>query len=274
MAGTRSQRVGAEWDGHVLLLHASESERCSGLTSWVRRGLDLDEVVVYAEPADIAPGRSVLAVLDARGVDVGAATADGRLVVLPPADFYSSAGYAGIVEGALAGGFRGVRISAEDETALTVLSTSALAHGERGLDQLCGIRPVAALCQYARCRTGGAWLREIVAAHARVRQAQLCSDEHERGTVLTGQIDVANADMFAAALHAVTSNDDAVVWLDLGGVDFLDAAACGVLAAVTQNFRDDNGHLLLVAPQPPVERTLRLLDIDQLAGVEIVGSEP
>jgi anti-anti-sigma factor len=274
VSGADGYPTGPEWDGHILLLHGSESERQSGLTAWVRRGLELDERVIYSEPSDITADCSVRTVLAERGVDVTAATDEGRLMVLPPQEFYTSAGYDGLVEDALADGFCGARISAEDHTALTILSESELAHREHGLDQLCDVKPVSAMCQYARCRTSGGWLREIVAAHARVWQSGLRSDEHVRGTALTGEIDVANADIFAAALHAVTTSYDRMVWLDLGGLRFLDVAACRVLATVTQDFREGGGCVLLVAPQPSVERILRLLDVDRLEGVEVVGSEP
>ncbi len=265
--------VGHEWDGHILLLHASESERLAGLTAWVRRGLDRDEKVVCTEAADIAPERSLLAVLADRGVDVTAATTDGRLQVLPLDDFYSPAGPRVIVDRALAEGFDGVRLTAEAAAALSVLSDDAYLNVERDAEQLCRTRPVSALCQYERCTTVGARLCEVVAVHSDVRQSHLSVGADAHGTILAGQIDTANADMFAAALQAATSTADRVLWLDLGGVEFMDAAACGVLAAVTRGFRDVGGYVLLVTPQPSVERTLRLLDFDQLEGVEVIGVE-
>lgn len=265
--------VGPEWDGHILLLHASESERLAGLTTWVRRGLNRHEKVVYTEAVDIAPERSLLAVLADRGVDVTAATADGRLEALPLADFYSPTGPGVIVDRALAEGFDGVRLTAEAATALSMLSSDAHLKVERDADQLCRTRPVSALCQYERCATVGARLRELVAVHSGVRQSQLSVGEDAHGTVLAGQIDTANADMFAAALQAATSTTPQVLWLDLGGVEFMDAAACGVLAAVTRGFRDSGGYVLLLAPQPSVTRTLRLLEFDQMEGVEVIGGE-
>lgn len=266
--------AGPEWDGHILLLHASESERLAGLTAWVRRGLNRGEKVVCTEAAGIAPERSLHAVLADRGVDVTAATADGRLEVLPLNDFYPPAGQGAIVDRALAEGFDGVRLTAEATAALSVQSDDTHLTVERDADQLCRTRPVSALCQYERRATVGARLCELVAVHSGVRQSHLSVGEDPHGTVMAGQVDTANADIFGAALQAATSTTAQVLWLDLGRVEFMDAAACGVLASVTRGFRDGGGCVLLVTPRPPVERALRLLELDQLAGVELIGDEP
>jgi anti-anti-sigma regulatory factor len=50
-------------------------------------------------------------------------------------------------------------------------------------------------------------------------------------------------------------------------------AACRALVTSTQWFRHGGGRVLVVAPQPAVERTLRLLDIDQLPGLEVINGD-
>jgi hypothetical protein len=43
-------RSGAlDWKGHLLLLHSAESERVSALVTWIRRGLDNNEKVIFTE---------------------------------------------------------------------------------------------------------------------------------------------------------------------------------------------------------------------------------
>lgn len=64
------------------------------------------------------------------------------------------------------------------------------------------------------------------------------------------------------------------VWLDLEAVEFVDAAACRTLTVATRRFRDRGGQVLLVGPQPAVEQTPRLLDLDELPGLEVVGGDP
>jgi anti-anti-sigma factor len=264
-----------DWDGHLLLLHDSDAERLAGLTAWVRRGLDRDEKVIYTEAPDVAPEQSLLAILDERGLDVTAATADGRLTLLPLEEFYPPAGQATVIERALAEGFRAVRMSAEANAARSVLPEPVYADMERTMDQLCRTLPVSAMCQYARRATTRVRLREVVAAHlVGVRQTKLRTGQDQRGITFSGQVDVANADTFAAAVHAAISAAARVAWLDLGGVEFMDAAACRALAGATWFFRDRGGQVLLMAPQPSVERTLRLLDVDQLRGFELIGGDP
>jgi hypothetical protein len=125
--GDVREAPGAEWDGHVLLLHRTEGERLAGLTAWVRRGLELGEKIIYTE-LPLMPEDALVPVLEAWGIDVAAAVRDGQLVVLPPEEFYPPAGQRVVVERALAEGFPSVRISAEVRAALSVLSPSAV-HG-------------------------------------------------------------------------------------------------------------------------------------------------
>src|SRR3954465_1431705 len=92
--------AGLGWDGHLLSLHASETERRSQLASWVRWGLERDEQVIYGHDDPDSSGidsssiesseRSVLAVLARQGIDVQTATAEGRLLVLPLAAVYGA----------------------------------------------------------------------------------------------------------------------------------------------------------------------------------------
>ena len=102
----------------------AEDEQLAGLAAWVCRGLDLGEKVICTE-VPRRPEDSLVALLEARGVDGAAAVRDGRLVVQPAAEFYAAEGHAAVVERALADGFPEVRMSAERRAALTVLSPAA-----------------------------------------------------------------------------------------------------------------------------------------------------
>ena len=279
--------AGSGWDGHLLLLYGSEPERRAGLAAWVRRGLDLDEKVIYTEAPGVAAEDSVRMVLDEFGVDVAAATADGRLAMLPPAEFYPPAGQAPVVERALADGFTRVRMTAEASTALGILTESDYARIERTMDELCRTRPVSAMCQYERSVTSAARLREIVAVHlVGIRESGFRTRSAEHGIAVSGEVDISNADTFAAAVDAAVqavgspikdaATEDAtttIVRLDLGDVCFVDVAACRALVTSTQWFRHGGGRVLVVAPQSAVERTLRMLDIDQLPGLEIINGD-
>jgi anti-anti-sigma factor len=64
-----------------------------------------------------------------------------------------------------------------------------------------------------------------------------------------------------------------MVRVDLRRVSFLSAGGCRALAVGTQQFRDRGGRVLLVAPQPVVERVLRLYGMEALTHVELIVSQ-
>jgi anti-anti-sigma regulatory factor len=271
--GVVREAPGGEWDGHVLLLHRTEDERLSGLTAWVRRGLDLGEKVLYGE-VPLAPGDSLVAVLEARGVRGAAAVRDGHLAVLSVADFYPPGGQRVVVERALAEGFTAARMAAEARAALTVLSPGAVQGVEQQIAELVRTRPVHAMCQYPQATTTGAWLDGAVAAHlAGVRQSTFATDEGLDGLALRGEIDLTNGEVFAAVLTAACRSVSRVLWLDLAEVVYLDARSSWRLEDATRGFRAGGGHVLLVAARPPVEHVLRLMEVDELPGMHLLGGE-
>jgi hypothetical protein len=156
--------AGLGWDGHLLLLHGSELERGSRLAKWVRRGLERDEQVVYGQDESVAPKRSVLAVLAQHGIDVQAATADGRLLVLP-LDAVYGAGTGGLMarlEQAWAKGYRGVRTSGETSVGRTGAPEEVYPGLAATLERLCRTQPLSALCPYERGPLSGCgWSRPL-----------------------------------------------------------------------------------------------------------------
>jgi anti-anti-sigma regulatory factor len=272
--GAQRPAPGREWDGHVLLLHGSEEQRRADVAAWVRRGLELGEKVLYTQVPD-RPADSLVAVLEPRGVDAGAAVREGRLVVLPPADFFLPEGPGRAVERALAEGFPAVRMSAEAGAAQTVVSAAVRRWFEQGVDEQVRTRPVHALCQYAQATTTGQALDDVVAFHLLgVRQESFSTGWDGDGLVIRGEVDPTNTGVFAAALAAAARIAFRVLRLDLTGLDYLDAGSCWRLDDVTRRFRAAGGQVVLVGPPPAVERTMRLLDIDELPGVYLAGGQP
>ena len=250
-----------DWDGHLLLLHRSESERQSRLANWVQHGLDRGEKVIYTEAP---PGRSVLAVLSEQGIDVGAATAAGHLEVLPMSEFCQ----ADLVEQALDDGFPAVRVSTEAGQA--VASEPSFADIEQAIERLCRAPQVSALCQYDRRVATGPVLDEVAGNHPTgVRETQLHTAERTRGLAIAGEIDFTNDEVLAATLKAATSSASGVFRVDLRRVTFVSAGGLRALATGTQAFRDQGGELVLVCPQPRVDRSLKLLAVDQLDHVVV-----
>jgi len=261
------------WDGHIMLLHGSESERTSDLAAWVRRGLENDEKVIYTEAREAPPERSVIRMLLGKGIDVVAATSEGRFAVLPLPEFYPPQGHAEMVERALAKGYRGLRISAEASAALTFMPPSAYRTVERSIDQLCRTHRLSALCQYQQLSTTGDHLQDAAFSHVGggIRQRALHTGHLADQLVLVGEIDVSNYDILTCALRAAGEWTSQVLRLDLSQVEFLGAAGCRALDLGTSAFRERGGRVLLIEPEAPVERILRLAGIDRLEHVELIG---
>jgi anti-anti-sigma factor len=274
VGGVDGATAGPQWDGHLMLLHESAADREAGVAAWVQRGLDLGEKVLYAEGPDEREG-SLIAGLEAHGVDAAAAVGEGRLALLPLAEFYPMDGQRLVVDRALAEGFPAVRMSAGALAALTILSPGHYLTVERQVDELVRSLPVSALCQYGRGATTGSALRDGVGVHvAGVREASFATDAGDLGLVLRGEVDAGNADVLEAAVTAFTDGPPRVRCLDLAELSFVDVAACRALAHGTCEFRADGGEVLLVAPPPPVERTLRLLGMGDLPGFRLIGRAP
>lgn len=268
-----------DWDGHLLLLHHSEPERSSQLAAWVRRGLENDEKVVYAEVDGRSEEGSLLAVLRGNGVDAVAAAAEGRLSVIPPPEFYHPAGgQLPVIERALAEGYRGLRIAAEASTALTYLTWPAYMAIEREIDEITRTHPLSAMCQYEQASTVNDHLSDVVASHLTgIREWLFSTGDGDGELILAGEIDVSNEELLACALRAATSRASAspapeTFRLNLARVDFLSAGACRTIAEGTRQFRDGSGTVLLVGSQPPIASVLRLSGLAELDGIKLIGS--
>ena len=274
MWGVNGATTGPEWDGHLMLLHESAAERQAGVAAWVQRGLDLGEKVLYAEGPDEREG-FLMAALEAHEVDAPTALREGRLTLVPLAEFYPTDVQRLVVDRALAEGFPAVRMSVGVLGALTILSPGHHLTVEQRLAELVRSLPVSALCQYARSSTRGPALRDAVGVHVPgIREAWFGTGESELGLALRGEVDAGNAEVLEAAVTAFTAVPPCVLCLDLAELTFVDVAACRALAQGSRDLRASGGRVLLVAPPPPVERTLCLLGLDDLPGFQLVGESP
>ena len=277
MAATGCPDSSPARDGHVLLLHRGEEERRAQLAAWVRRGLELGEKVICAERADVPAGiaSALFDALETGGVDVDTALRARRLAVLPADQLRWPQDQLLAVEGALAEGFPAVRLSIDAGAALTVLTAADLRESERRIDELVRSRPASVMCQYTRATTTADRLHEVVAEHPTgVLESTLATGRERDRLALRGEIDTANADVFGALLAAADRVPPRELRLDLRGVTHLDAAAGRQLNDATRGFRANGGRVVLVGPQPPVARTLELLDLGDLPGMQVAGAGP
>jgi len=216
------------WDGHLLLVHSSERQRCAGVAAWVRRGLDVGAKILYIEPADEPAERSLIHVLRQSAIDVDEALDRGQLQLLP---------------------------------------ADAHAHVERATDEFCRTGPVSFLCQYS-ATLGPAALQTACGMHgAGVREPLFRTSPVPGGIALEGEVDVSNeADLRSCLMAAAAQMGGARFVVDLSRLRFLDVAAVRTLLTATSAHRTNGGSVLLRGAQPPVDRMLTLLEIDQVPG--------
>jgi anti-anti-sigma factor len=265
------QELPRQWDGHLLLLHHDEAQRRRGVAAWVRRGLDLGEKILYTEPAEQPPGRSLRELLVDQQLDVGEALASGQLSVVVAGELAYDADWQNcVVESALKEGYPSVRWSGEAETAWSVMPRPVHETLELATDGLCRDRPVSVMCQYstaetdqrltAWCHLHGAGLRERSVALACIPS----------GVALSGEIDITNHSIVRSALTAATSRSRRpACTLDLSGLRFLDVRGADAIVAGTDGYRRAGGRVLIIGAEGPVARVLRILDIGERGGISM-----
>lgn len=269
------------WDGHVVLLHGSEDERVADLAAWVARGLDLGEKVVLTEALG-ETHEHVLAECAQGGADVAAARRSGQLVVVPVSRLYPPPhGQQAIEADAVAEGYPRLRLSARASAVLGVMSLDDYMTMEAGLDRQCRSGPMSAICQYERPTTDDALLRHTLTVHVDgVRSIGLNATRGSHGVQLFGEVDLVNGDVLAAVVSAAVRSAAGAngtvappeLVLDLSGLGFIDVAGCRALLHETLEFRARGGHVLLAGAAKPVDRALRLMEVDAAPGVRLVGA--
>jgi anti-anti-sigma factor len=271
MAMTMEPRM---WDGHLLLIHSSEQQRRAGVVAWVHRGLDLGAKILYIEPVDVPAERSLMQVLLASDIDVRDPVRRGQLQVLPAdAHAFDTNLRARTIDEALAEGYPMVRCSGEASTAWAVMSSTAHANLEWATDEVCRTRPLSILCQYPADLSSGT-LRSALAMHGGgVRESQLSAWPIPAGIALAGEVDVCNEAVLRSSLMAAVSvqGGSGRFVVDLSRLGFLDVSGVRAILTGTSAHRLNGGGVVLRAAQPPVERILRLLEVDREQGCQLEG---
>jgi anti-anti-sigma factor len=258
------------WDGHLLLLYATEQHRRAGVTAWVRRGLEIDAKIVYVESPDEPTERTLFQVLLEAHVDVTAAVGRGQLQVVGPGDGLGAAWQAHVVHEGLADGYPEVRVGGEAGTSWTVMSPPDHADAERAADQLCLALPTSILCQYASSLPAS-MLELVCSMHAAgVREARLQVVPTGEGVAVAGEVDVSNLQILRSALAAActsTVGRRETFVVNLAGLDFLDVAGARMLVIGTSPLRGRGVVVRLCAAVPNVDRLLRQLGVGGIDGL-------
>lgn len=274
----RMQPVGGRghrWDGHVLLVYATEQERRAGVVAWVRRGLEAEAKIVYVEPADAPAERSLMQVLSDDHVDVTRAVGRGQLQVVDPRAGLGTAWQAALVEDGLDAGYPAVRLGGDAGTSWSVMSPLDHADAEWAADELCRTRPASILCQYSASVTPSMLERACAMHGAGVRESKLLTVPIQDGVAIAGEVDLSNVQILRSALAAACESTNDVVCaefvVDLARLTFLDVAGARALVTGTRLYRSRGGVVLLRGAQPIVDRLLRQLGMDQVDGIFLEG---
>lgn len=255
-----------------MLLYQAETQRRAGVSSWVRRGLDLGSKILYTEPAQRPPDRSLLGVLKEQP-EAQEALARGQIeVVHADETAYDPGWQASVIERALDDGYPSVRWSAEATTAWALMPRERHADVERATDDLCRSQPLSVMCQYA-VQESMDYLEHACGMHgAGLRERLFRAAPFSGGLAIAGEIDRSNNDIACSLLSAATSmteRDDFVV--DLRDLDFLDVQGARSLVRGTAGYRDRGGRVRLQVTGPPVDSVIRLLGVDRTPGILVEG---
>jgi anti-anti-sigma factor len=251
-----------------LLLHDGEPERRTGVTAWVRRGLELGSKVLYTEPRDELPHRSLPALLRDDPEALAAIERSQVQVVTAEPAAYEPDLMAARIDGALSEGYPSVRWGGDASTAWGVMPRRRHQRTEEATDRLCAAQPLSVLCVYRSPDFGEAAVPLCEAHAAGVRGDLFHAAPLPDGLALAGELDGSNQDAVRSLLGAATATsrvDPFVV--DLRWVAFLDLPAARALLFGTLDHRSRGGRVLLREPQPHVAHLLRLLGLHREDGI-------
>ena len=122
-------------------------------------------------------------------------------------------------------------------------------------------------------RTGSGRALEI----ARVEPFVTEVERREGVTIVRphGELDVGTSGTLLGALNGI---DTEHLVLDLRGLSFIDSTGLHLLVALQQRAQRDGFQLSLLAPPPPLDKTIQLCGLDEtlpfVEVVDVVGSQP
>ena len=260
---------GAEWDSHVLLVYHDEPQRRASVASWMRRGLDRGEKVIYTHLEDDA---AFLAGLDHGPVDVTAAHRRRQLELVPVEEFYSVPGQRPMVQQALQEGYPAVRLCAQAEAALAHLRPDDYLRYDLAWEELCRQLPVSVLCQYDVRWRGEPRLEVVLGTHPdAVNGGQLRLQRRGDELAVLGEADLRQVATLRESLRVACSRAEpgSRVVVDASLLEFLDVAGCRALVTGTEEFRRTGGEVVISGVQPHVLKVMMLLRLDGLPGLRL-----
>jgi anti-anti-sigma factor len=270
---------------HACLTFSDADERLDIVAAFVRDGLDRGDKVVCL--TDRLPPDDLSAELAERGLPVAAVTRSGQLEVAPSVSTYIASGafdpervISGLrsrIDGALAAGYPGLRISADMVWALRPVSgLERLLTFEVQFSELLATHRAIAVCQYDRAGFDAVSLAGAASAHTRGVAAvtyhhdavlRICRQHIPPGVRIAGELDYRALDPLNRAL-AETVRLDSMVFLNLTQLRFIDVAAAGVILQTALALV--GGKVMTVVCQPAVGKVLYALGSGDLPTLKLV----
>lgn len=260
---------------HPLLVHQSPGRERRQTGAWIADALAHGEKVLVKRRFVAGAQQSTL---DGLTGAVLAARQSGQLRIIDAEQCYAETGdpqalyewHVAQVRQAREQGYSGVSMTG-DGAALHVIVPDAeqLVVHERDLDRLSAEVGVRALCRYDQRIEQPELLTQLAGVHYHSVHGVIWSSEQRIDRlVVRGEIDISNAERFAAVVHAAVADSLPVV--DLAEVQFLSVAASTVLAQVAQWLREHGDQLVLVNVPSVAMRVFSALDFVARTGAEII----
>jgi anti-sigma B factor antagonist len=80
---------------------------------------------------------------------------------------------------------------------------------------------------------------------------------------LAGEMDISNAHQLQQQLEAAYRSHPADLWLDLGGLSYLDSTGLGVMIAIYGGIKKRDHQMVVVNPRENVKKLLRVSHLDK-----------
>jgi anti-anti-sigma factor len=270
--------------GHVLL--ADQPNAWRAVADWMAAGVRRHEQVIRASVDQQTEDLLLRRLTDTHRLDVSALCRSGQLRQPPVEEFYAPREQESVVTSALAAGYSGVRVCGAADAALEQMSLSEYDDLEAELAALCHRYPFSALCPY-----GDALLRDhedlsigrhpvvtdsVGCVARRVPAARPRGAGHGAkglGVELSGEFDLGNAELLRAAIARAAGEVPAggTLAVDLSAVSFFGMAAVRAVLVGTEALRDQDGTVVIQAPDSHLDKIFGLLDLTEVSGVQMGG---
>lgn len=263
---------------HPLMIYRSEQQQRSQAARWIAEALSQGDKVFYKHNFTDTSSDPAAQWLAEAGIDP-AVLESGQLELVDAERLHADTGgwhralrddHVERVQRAYREGYPQVAFTGDGAALHTIAPRAAelVAH-ERDLDRLTHDFRVRALCRYHSEREDLGLLTQMLDLHHRSVEDGLWGALRNAGRlIVSGEIDINNADRFATVLHSAVA--DGARKVDLAAVTLLSAAGVAILTEVADVLHEAGERLAVVGASPTTVRVLSLLGVVDHPGLDLV----